>query len=83
MIVHNSLLTKLLFNLPIVPAFPSTNNEKSTYINWNRFNDSAKAYLSQGDSVRAIIHRKAIKHEKTVKGYVLVTSPELSTLALS
>lgn len=50
---------------------PSRDKKKSTYINWNRFNDSAKAYLSKGDSVRANIQRKAIKHEKTVKGYVV------------
>lgn len=56
---------------------PSRDKKRSTYINWNRFNDSTKAYLSKGDAVRASIERKAIRHEKKLKGYVIDFSVSL------
>lgn len=49
---------------------PSTDKKHSSYINWNKFNDSAKHYLDKGNSVRELIDRRTTRHEKQVKGYV-------------
>jgi hypothetical protein len=50
---------------------PSIDKERSTYLNWNRFNDSAKLYHEKSIALRQKIEREAIRHNKKVKGYII------------
>ncbi|EJF11927.1 hypothetical protein [Pontibacter sp. BAB1700] len=49
----------------------SRNLEHSSYRNWNRHNDSLKAYLKKGVDLRHYLMEQAIPYEKEVRGYLI------------